>query len=148
MKKLLAVASVGGHWVQLMRLRPAFEGFVVSYVTTERGLAMDVGEERFYCVRDASMSKRFQMIVMAFQVFWVLIRVRPDVVISTGAAPGFFALFFGRLLGVKTVWVDSIANSEELSLAGSKVGRWADHWLTQWKHLEKKNGPKYLGAVI
>ena len=32
-RRILAVSSGGGHWVELMRLRPAFEGHDVAFVT-------------------------------------------------------------------------------------------------------------------
>jgi hypothetical protein len=44
--------------------------------------------------------------------------------------------------------VDSIANAEQLSVSGQKVKPFADLWLTQWPHLEGKDGPYYRGAVI
>ena len=34
-RRVLAVASGGGHWVQLMRLRPAFEGTDIHYATVD-----------------------------------------------------------------------------------------------------------------
>ncbi len=34
--RVLAVASGGGHWVQLLRLRPAWEGCDVAYATVHR----------------------------------------------------------------------------------------------------------------
>ena len=43
---------------------------------------------------------------------------------------------------------DSLANAETLSLSGAKVGRFADMWLTQWPHLERPDGPRYLGSVL
>lgn len=86
--------------------------------------------------------------VMALQILFLIVRYRPDVVISTGAAPGYFAIVFGRFFGANTIWIDSIANSEELSLAGKKVRVWARHWLTQWPELAKDEGPKYFGAVL
>ena len=49
------------------------------------------------------------------RTFLVVLRERPDVVVSTGAAPGYFALRFGRLFGARTLWLESIANVEELS---------------------------------
>ena len=88
------------------------------------------------------------MILLAVKVLWVIIRLRPNIIISTGAAPGFFALVFGKLFGAKTIWVDSIANVEQLSVSGQKVKRFADLWLTQWKHLAKPNGPYYKGGVL
>ena len=40
-----------------------------------------------------------------------------------------------RLVGARTVWVDSIANAEELSLSGQKASRIATLTLTQWPEL-------------
>ena len=37
-RRLLAIASSGGHWQQLMRMRPAFAGTEVTYATTLAGL--------------------------------------------------------------------------------------------------------------
>jgi UDP-N-acetylglucosamine:LPS N-acetylglucosamine transferase len=85
---------------------------------------------------------------MAFQLAWIILREKPDVVISTGAAPGYFSLKFAKWVGARTVWVDSIANAECLSLCGRRVGRSADLWLTQWPHLAEPEGPHYQGAVL
>jgi hypothetical protein len=41
-----------------------------------------------------------------------------------------------------------MANIEGLSLSGSRVGRYADLWLTQWPHLAKAEGPHYGGSVL
>jgi len=147
-KKILAVASKGGHWIQLLRLRSAFEGNICTYVSTMQGYARDVAPNRFFVVRDATRWSKTGLAVLALQMLWIVIRVRPDVVISTGAAPGYFAILFGKLLGARTVWIDSIANVEELSLSGRQAGRIANLWLTQWKHLARPSGPTYLGSVL
>ena len=57
-------------------------------------------------------------------------------------------MLFGRLLARKTIWVDSIANVDELSLSGQMSERFADLWLTQWQHLARPEGPKYVGSLI
>lgn len=146
-KKLLAVASGGGHWVQLLRLRPAFEGADVEFMSTNSAYAKDVGG-RLHAVTDANLWNKLALLKMFAEVAWVMLKVRPDVVVTTGAAPGFAAIFFGRLLGARTVWIDSIANSEELSNSGKKVRRWASAWVTQWRHLAADDGPAYWGAVL
>lgn len=146
-KKLLAVASGGGHWVQLLRLRPAFEGADVSFLSTNSAYAKDV-DGKLYAVTDANMWNKLALLKMFAEVAWVMLKVRPDVVVTTGAAPGFAAIFFGRFLGAKTVWIDSIANSEELSNSGKQARRWASAWVTQWQHLSKVDGPAFWGAVL
>jgi len=147
-KRLLAVASGGGHWIQLCRLLPAFEGYDTAFLTTISSNIAGVNSARFYVIRSASLWSKFGLVRMAAQVLWILLRERPDVVISTGAAIGYFAVRIGKLLGARTIWIDSIANVEKLSVSGEHVGRHADLWLTQWPQLAKAGGPKYLGAVL
>jgi len=146
-KKVLAVASGGGHWIQLLRLRPAFDGNEVRFLSTHKEFACDI-REPVYTVLDSNLNQKARLVVMSFQILWVFIRYRPNVVITTGAAPGFMSLVIGRLLGVKTIWLDSIANAEELSSSG-KHAKWvANVWLTQWEHLQSEKGPRYKGKVL
>ncbi len=145
---MLCVSSGGGHWVQLLRLRPALDGLDVAYVCVRREYGRQVAGERFYRVVDATRWSRVALVRMAIQMVLILLRERPDVVISTGAAPGFVALRIGRLLGARTVWIDSVANAGKLSLSGRRIGRYADLWLTQWPHLAGPGGPRYEGSVL
>lgn len=147
-KRVLAVSSGGGHWIQLQRIMPAFRDQRVTYATTLEGYRSEVGPARFYVVPDANRWNKVGLIRMAMKLAWILIRERPDLVISTGAAPGFFAVRLGKALGATTVWVDSMANVEELSLSGKKAGPYADLWLTQWPHLAKPEGPFFAGGVL
>jgi UDP-N-acetylglucosamine:LPS N-acetylglucosamine transferase len=146
--KVLAISSGGGHWVQLLRLRPAFEGCEVTFVTTRQAYQCDVEGANFHVIPDSNNTQKVRFILTALSLLWVLIRERPDVVISTGAAPGYFGIFLGRFIGARTIWLDSVANAEVLSLAGRKVGPHADLWLTQWQHLAKQGGPLFHGSVL
>lgn len=154
---VMAVASAGGHWVQLLRLRPAWKTCRVTYLTTEpkfrdvvtRLAARDEEDvPGFHVVVEANRWQKLRLIRQLLGIFFVLLRTRPDVVISTGAAPGYFALRIGRFLGARTIWIDSMANAEELSLSGQRIGPHADLWLTQWEHLAQPGGPHYLGSVL
>lgn len=147
-KRVLAIASGGGHWVQLLRLAAAFEGCDLAYVTVNEGYREQAGASRFYVVNNATRWDRIALVILAIRIAWIVLRERPDVIISTGAAPGYFGLLIGRWIGCRTVWVDSVANAEKLSLSGEKIGRHADLWLTQWPHLAKPQGPFYAGAVL
>lgn len=146
--KVLAVASSGGHWVQLLRIVPAFAGFEVVYVTVLKSYRSQVSENRFYLVNDANRWNRLGLVMLAIRLTWIIGKERPHVVVSTGSAPGYFALFLGRLFGARTIWIDSMANIECLSMSGSHVGRYADLWLTQWPHLARTEGPHYGGSIL
>ena len=155
--KVLPVASGGGHWVQLFRMRKAWDGCRVTYVTTTPDFRAEVeadaaarGEARpgYVVVPEANRWQKIRMARLLLAIASVVLRERPDVVISTGAAPGYFALRLGRLLGARCIWIDSIANADELSWCGRRIGGHADVWLTQWEDLADENGPRYWGAVL
>ncbi|QCZ92622.1 glycosyltransferase family protein [Salinimonas iocasae] len=144
-KKLLAVASQGGHLIQLLRLKPVFDRYQTSYVSNQYREGM---EDDFSQVIDANSDEKLKLLVLFAQMAWIIFTKRPDVVISSGAAPGLIAIMLGKMVGAKTIWIDSIANAEELSLSGKKAGAFADLWLTQWPNLVQPTGPQYQGRVL
>jgi UDP-N-acetylglucosamine:LPS N-acetylglucosamine transferase len=147
-KRVLAVSSGGGHWVQMMRLAPVLEAHNVAYVTVNTTYRCDVNGSKFFTVTDATAWNKAKLFLQAFQILMIVLRQRPDIVISTGAAPGYFAIRFAKWFGARTIWIDSIANVERLSRAGACVEPYADLWLTQWQHLALDPGPSYRGAVL
>ena len=146
--KVLAVASGGGHWVQLLRTLPAFADCDVAFVTVSDAYREQVSRHRFYAVNDATRWNKLGLLRLFARLVMIALRERPDVIISTGAAPGYMTIRIGRLLGARTIWIDSIANVERLSLSGQKIGALADMWLTQWPHLACADGPAFQGAVL
>jgi hypothetical protein len=146
--KVLALSSGGGHWIQMLRLRPAFAGSDVIFATVREGYRTAVGDAQFRVIPDANRWSKLDLVRSVFAIFWLILRERPDVVISTGAAPGYFAVRIGKLFGARTIWVDSVANAEELSLSGKEAGRHVDLWLTQWPHLASLEGPHFKGSVL
>ncbi len=145
---MLAISSGGGHWLEMLRVRPAFQGCEMIWATVHRGYAAQVEGDRFHVIPDATRWNKLKLIRLAFSVLILLIRLRPDVVFSAGAAPGYLALRMGKWFRARTIWLDSIANVEELSMSGQIVGRYADLWLTQWAHLSRPRGPEFRGAVL
>ena len=79
----------------------------------------------------------------------VVIKERPDVVVTTGSLPLAMVCLFGKLFGAKIVWIDSIANVERLSMSGLIVRHFADLFLTQWPELAQQyKNVEYVGAIL
>lgn len=146
--RLLAVASGGGHWVQLLRLQHAFSDMDTAFVSRDPSSAEDVPDHRFYTVREASRSQKLSFFLVIFDALLLLMRERPAVIITTGAAPGLVVMAIGKtLFRSKTIWIDSIANVETLSGSGKLAARFADVRLTQWPDLAT-DGVEHWGAVL
>ncbi|WP_448586544.1 glucuronosyltransferase [Thermaurantiacus sp.] len=155
--RVLALASPGGHWIQLLRLAAAFDGCELHYACAAddaadaaRAAAARRGQPRpaFHRFTDANRWEKLRLLRQAFDVARILWRVRPDAIVTTGASAGYFAVRLGRLLGARTCWIDSIANAKELSLSGARAGPHADLFLTQWPEVARPGGPHFRGAVL
>lgn len=144
----MAIASKGGHWVQLMRLKPAFMDGNIVFVTTDEGYRNKIEDCIFYAVPDANRWTKLRLIEMVFKVLRIVVKERPSVVISTGAAPGLVAIILGRLLGARAIWIDSIANVEKISMSGWIARFFANLYMTQWEHLAKDGKAIFKGNVI
>ena len=147
-KKILAVSSGGGHWIELLRVMKAFTGARRYFVTVQKEYRDDIPGDRLFVLNDATRWNKLALLLMSVRLLLIIMWVRPDVLITTGAAPGYFAVRFCKWLGARTIWLDSIANVDELSLSGRMAGKYVDLWLTQWRHLAHEGGPEYAGAVL
>jgi UDP-N-acetylglucosamine:LPS N-acetylglucosamine transferase len=155
--RILAISSGGGHWTQLLRLREAWDGAHVTYATTNRGFQTMLEEDAakrgqpkpgYAVFTEANRWQKLKLLKALCEIAWIIAKTRPTTVITTGAAPGYFAIRLGKLIGAKTVWLDSFANAEELSMGGEKAGPHATLWLTQWEGVAREDGPDYKGSVL
>ncbi len=147
-RRVLAVASGGGHWVQMLRLRPAFLNSEVHFATVDAAAAADVAPAPLYTFRDANRDTKVRLILSTLKIAAIILKVRPHVIVSTGAAPGYLAIRMGKLLGARTMFIDSIANANELSLSAHMVKRHADRLVTQWPSVAEKSGAVFRGSVL
>ena len=131
-------------------LEPVWRGYRV--VTVSTGPAVRRTLEAIgptYIVGECNHQHIVRTLLVAFRCFAVVLRERPDVVLSTGAAAGFLVCFWGKLLGAKVVWVDSIANVSGLSMSGRMVRPFADLVLSQWPDVAAKyKRVEYRGELI
>ena len=146
-KRILAIASGGGHFVQLLRLRPAWAGHDVTYATVHASSAGEVAPSLLLTFRDVSRADWWRLPLTLWDLAGILIRVRPQVIVTTGALPGLLALALVKPFGVRTLWVDSIANSEVLSGSGQQAGKVASAVVTQWPQLAQAD-VEHWGSVL
>ena len=146
--KVLAVASCVGHWEELYRIvKPLEDLFEICYVSTRKDYATLVEGKDFYTINDFNKNHCAKMLPAFFQAIQILLKVKPQVVITTGAAPGLIMVFVAALLGKHTIWVDSMANVQHLSLSGRIAQYFVSRIYTQWSNLANKR-IKYAGNVL
>jgi len=148
--RICLVASAGGHLTQLLKLAVSWSGHDCFYVVTSPLVRKELERNgRVYVVGECNRLHPFRVLMVFFRCIRILLRERPHVVISTGAAAGCIECFLSKLIGAKVIWVDSITNVEKLSLSGRMVRHIADMFFVQWPSLTKNySNTEYAGSVI
>jgi UDP-N-acetylglucosamine:LPS N-acetylglucosamine transferase len=148
MPRLLAVASGGGHWIQLLRLRDAFAGFETAYVSMFENYADAVPGARLYTIPDASRFDKLSFVKVGLKALWIMAKERPRAIVTTGSAPMLSFILLGRLIGARTLWIDSIANAERMSSSGRLARKLAHRTVSQWPEVAAAEGVECWGSVL
>ena len=148
--KICLICSPGGHLIQLYSLKEFWSKFNRFWVTLQ-------GEDTKYLLADEnkiiafSPTRRniinfFRNLILAYKI---IKKIKPSLLISTGAGICVPFFYIAKLLKVKTIYLESLTRVNELSLSGKLVYPFADHFLIQWPELEKKyKKAKYLGRLL
>jgi UDP-N-acetylglucosamine--N-acetylmuramyl-(pentapeptide) pyrophosphoryl-undecaprenol N-acetylglucosamine transferase len=120
--KLALCASGGGHVRQILDLEDVWRGQDYFFVTEDLALGRSIAAQHrtlfvaHYALGQARLGAPFRMLAAAvrnlFQSLTIVLRERPDAVITTGAGSMFFVLLCARLWGAKIILIDSLARFE------------------------------------
>ncbi len=155
-RKIVIACGAGGHLTQMMMLKEAYEHHNCFIITYDRENTKDL-ENAYLLPYDQSLSGAYSLktvtivVQLVIGIVKVLARERPDVIISTGggdiALPTFF---FGKLMGAKLIYIETIARVDSPSSLGKLLYWLSDHFFVQSPDLLKCYGDKaqYCGRVL
>jgi len=133
--KVCIVSSCDGHLAEARMLRPIYGNCEHFYVINDRVLLPSDMENRTYFIRH---SERDLLFFTNLLEAWQLLRKeRPDVILSTGAGPVVPFALVGKLLGVKTIYIEISTQVVRPSLSGRIMYYVADRFFYQWKPLQR-----------
>jgi UDP-N-acetylglucosamine transferase subunit ALG13 len=139
--RVCLAASGGGHLRQLLDLQPFWSAHDYFFVTEDTALGQSLRESHpthfvpHFGLGQARLGAPFKMLAGAFvNVFRtgaLMLRMRPDLVVSTGAGAVFFTVLWGRLLGAHVVVIESFARFEQPSVFGRMTRPFAHDFVVQ-----------------
>ena len=141
-KKVLFISSTGGHLTELLQLSPLFKKYDYTLMTEKTKSNMGLkdkhpGRVHFlisgtYTTLGAKIVYPFKLIGNCFiSLFWFL-RIRPDVVISTGSHNAGPMCLIAHIFRKKVIFIETFANSEKPTRAGKLIYKFADAFIVQW----------------
>lgn len=139
-KKLCFIASSGGHLEQLLMLCPLMDRHDSFIVTEKTQYRAAFGERKVCFLRQINRTEwafPFWMIVNAFSSLRLMIREKPDAVITTGALAAVPMCFLAKLFGKKLIYIETFAKVWSPTMTGKLMYRFADQFYVQWESMLK-----------
>jgi len=136
--KICLTCSAGGHLHQL-RLATKDINLPADYYWV---LYETIHTKKFaegkdcYFIRNFQPTEKYTFIINSIQSFFILLKKRPDIIISTGAGVAVPTIFLGKkLFKSKIIFICSAANVTEPSRTPIWVYKYSDLFLTQWEEM-------------
>lgn len=148
--KICLVGSSGGHLTHLYLLEDWWKKHDRFWVTFEKQDAKSIlkDEKKYWCFFPTNRNIK-NLIKNTFLAIKVLIKEKPDIIVSSGAAVAVPFFYIGKLMGKKVVYIEVYDRVSTATLTGRLVYPITDAFIVQWEE-QKKLYPKAinLGGLI
>lgn len=149
--KICFAASTGGHFEQLMMLRPLMDKHDSFILTEKTAYATVKPTDKAYYLHQVNRKEKnwlFAMIGNAFRSLGIFFKERPDAVICTGVLAMIPMCLYAKLFGRKLIYIESFAKVTSPTETGKLLYKFADKFYVQWESmLEIYPDATFLGGI-
>jgi len=126
---------------EVIRMAEAFDGHEKVFVSFDDELAADLPNARL--IPNAIWPGITSLIILTWHLFFIFIKEKPDVILSTGSHIAIPAFYLGKFLfGTRLIFVECSAQVVLPSRTGKIVYPICDRFYVQWESLQKQYGNK------
>ena len=143
MKKVLFIASTGGHLNELLQLDSLFSKYN-SYLITEKTKTNANLKNKYnkvyylvYGTKDHIFSYVFKFTYNILKSLVLYFKIRPKVIVTTGTHTAVPMCYIGKLFGSKIIFIETFANRTTKTLSGKMVYPIANTFIVQWEEMLK-----------
>jgi len=148
--KILAISSGGGHLTELIHsikdISISREDITYVVFKTEYTKETLKGTNHYFII-DPHISK-FKYLINAIWALLLYIRIRPTVLISTGAGIAIPMILIAKRFGCKIIFIETGARVTSPSRTGSFVYKYSDLFIVQYEPLLKHFPNAKLGTLL
>lgn len=149
--RICMIGNAGGHLEQLKQLRQLKDYYEIYYVTNKSISNKDLKYINYYIKAPHGKNRLSTMIgyfINTVQAIYILFRIRPQIIISTGAGIAVPIICIGKMLGIKIIFIESFARMETPSKTGKLIYKMADTFIIQHRQLAKYYPKALYGGWI
>lgn len=142
MRKVLFISSAGGHLSEMLELKNLFSKYDY-HIITEKTKSTESLKTTYpnkvdyliYGTKDHMLTYPFKLLGNCFKSLYYYIKLKPQVIITTGAHTAGPMCCIGKLFGSKIIYIESFANISTKTVTGRLIYHFADLFLVQWKSM-------------
>lgn len=142
MKKVIFIASTGGHLSELLQLEPLFEEYDYHIITEKTKTTLPLQrkfQDRIHYLTYATKLHKLNYVVKfsynIIKSFVIFLKIRPNVVVTTGTHTAVPMCYIAKLFGRKIIFIETFANSTTKTVSGKLVYPIADVFIVQWESM-------------
>jgi UDP-N-acetylglucosamine:LPS N-acetylglucosamine transferase len=148
-ERILLVACPGGHVLQMLALKPAWEDLEHRWVTLEAADTKFLLDPENRDFAHGPTARNIPNFFRNLGLAWKIVRrYKPDVILSTGAALAVPFFVVGRMLGVRLVYVESFTRVQRPALTGRLVYPLTNAFFVQWPTSSRRRRAIYAGSIV
>ena len=143
-KKVMFISSTGGHFVEMSQLKDLLNKYDYYIVTENTSDKMYLKEKYpkkvsylVYGTKDHMLTYPFKLLFNCFKSLFIYLKVRPKVIITTGAHTAGPMCCIGKIFGSKIIFIESMANITTKTITGRLIYKFADLFIVQWESMLK-----------
>jgi len=151
--KVCIACSAGGHFSEALKATGniKYDKYYVTYF--EKRLQEFTKNNKTYFITHPRhctfIFRSFLFLKNCIESTLILLREKPDLIISTGADVAVATCIIGKLLGKKLIYIEGGGNVTTKSISGRIIYPFADLFIVQWERaLDNFPKAKYGGPLI
>lgn len=155
MKKVLFIASTGGHLNELLQLKPMFEKYDYHLITEKDNTTLNLKskyKDKISYLKYGTRSKIFSYIyIFIFNIIksiYLYSRIKPKYIVTTGTHTAVPICYIAKMFGTKIIFIETFANRNTKTLSGKLVYPIANLFVVQWKEMLKLYPKAIYGGMI
>lgn len=154
MKRVMFIASTGGHLAELLQLKSLFPKYEMSLITENTKSNRKLQEKYpnvsylVYGTKDHPLTYPFKLFVNCFKSLFFYLKYHPDYIVTTGAHIAGPMCCLGKIFGSKIIYIETFANIHSKTITGKLLYPISDTFIVQWESLlELYPKAKYEGWI-
>ena len=149
--KICFAASSGGHFEQLLMLKPLMDKYSGFIVTEKTSYKTKVDGINIYYLEQVNRKEKIflpRMLKNMIASLKIFNKEKPDVVICTGVLAMIPICLISKIRGKKLIYIESFAKVTSATLSGKLLYKFADQFYVQWETMLKiYPNATYLGGI-